>query len=234
VKQRASIAAILGGLAAVFVLALLVIGPGRHHPSPPSLKDHPNAAILGELLWTDSSGCIVRAAASGASRERVYCPNVPNPIQVGWLDDGSIGYIRYDPNGPTLIRVDPVTKTETDLGAKQGQPNGAFGGHPPLNVHDEYAEVRDGGEVWVGRTGALSRIHTFDVPNSAWPSMMAWSPDGEWMAFQYVNGRSGTAEIWLLSRDGRTAGTLATDARPTPSLSWRIEGVGISPSTIGK
>ncbi len=233
-RQRATIAAILGGIAVVFVLAVLVIGPGRHHPSPPSLQDHPNAAIQGELLYVDSNGCIVTTKASGASRDRIHCPSGPNPVQqVVWMEDGSIEYLRYDNAGPTWIRVDPQTKAETNVGASGGPSTGGWL-VAPLNANDEYVEIRDGGEIWVGRTGALAKIRTFDVSDSSRPSMVAWSPDSQWMALQYVSPRSDEAEIWLLSRDGQTAGTLATNLQPTPALSWRIEGVGISSSPFGK
>ena len=234
-KQRATVAAILGGIALVFVLAILVIGPGRHHPSPPSLQDHPNPAIPGELLWLDGDGCIIRAAASGATRERVSCPNVPNPIQeVMWLDGGAIGYLRYDQNGPMLVSLDPATKAETELGPDDSRIRTPFRGPAALSANGERAEVRDGGEVWLGRAGELIQIHTFDVGNSARPGVAAWSPDGQWLALQYFGGRSQTSEIWLLSRDGRTAGTLTKDAGPAGAISWRIEGVGISPSQPAK
>ena len=44
-RQRAYVAGILGGVAALLVLVVVVLQFGRYDPSPPSLQENPNPAI---------------------------------------------------------------------------------------------------------------------------------------------------------------------------------------------
>jgi hypothetical protein len=227
-KQRAVVAAILGGLVAVFVLVVLIIGLGRHDPSPPSLAEKPIPAIPGELLWVDTHGCIVRAAASGATREQVYCPAQSNILgAVTWLENGGIGYYSQGAPGAVLIEIDLVTKQERNTGRiLQKSP---IGGPSAVSSRGEGVSVESGGDVFVTSGGVRTKIAGFDAPNGG-VQPVTWSPDGAWILFQYYGRDGNGSELWILSRDGQTAGTIATGVRDPFGASWRIEGVGVSPA----
>jgi hypothetical protein len=72
-KQRAVVAAVLGGLVAIIAVPLLIFAYGRHDPSPPSLEDDPVMAIPGTVLFFDEDGCVVEVAASGAQGSILTC-----------------------------------------------------------------------------------------------------------------------------------------------------------------
>ena len=44
-KARLYVASVLAGLALLVIMVVVVLNYGRHDPSPPSLRDHPNPAI---------------------------------------------------------------------------------------------------------------------------------------------------------------------------------------------
>ena len=232
-KQRAVVAAILGGLVAIFVLVILIIGFGQHDPSPPSLTAEPNPAIPGALLWRDKYGCIVRAAASGATREQVYCPAQSNSVGgVTWLENGGIGYYSYGFQGPELIEIDLATKQERNTGRVITQ-GGFKGGGGPTGVSSrgEGVSVDGNGDVFRTSGGERTKIAEFDAPNGR-VQPVGWSPDGEWILLQYYGRNGDGGELWIVSRDGQTRGTIATGVRNPFGVSWRIEGVGISPALV--
>ncbi len=226
-RQRLAVAGTLVGLAAIVVLVVLILQLGRHHPSPPSLSKHPNLAIPGELLWFDRNGCLVRGSASGARRAEVACVSAPSGA-TAWLDDGGVGYVRFGPAGPLLVRVNTVTREETEVATLPSPyPLGSAIG--PENARGESVEVRGRGEVWVTSGGRRERIHKFDVSRSSGARPVSWSPDSLWIVLEYYHPGDDGGELWLLSRDGSVAGTLATQVRGGWAPSWRIEGVGVSP-----
>lgn len=229
IRDRLLAAAVILAVAALALLVVFVFAFGRHDPSPPSLEKHPNAGIPGELVFVDDDGCIVRAAASGLSREQVYClpDNVGGPI--AWIDDHTVGIVIYDQRGAVLHEVDLQTKVERDTGRIVAP------GKVPIDsglvsVNGESVSVDKDGAVFVVKAGVRTKIADFDVSEYNGPQPVLWSPDGEWMVLQYYprNSERGV-EFWILSRDGRTAGTIATNARGQ-GVSWRIDGVGITPA----
>lgn len=230
-RDRMVAASVLAALAALAVVVVLVFAFGRHDPSPPSLSKHPNAAIPGELVFVDNDGCIVRAAASGATREQAYClpSNVGGPI--GWIDDHTVGIVIYDQRGAVLHELDLKTKTERDTGriVSPGKVPIDAGG---VSVNGESVSVDRDGAVFVVKAGERAKVADFDVAEYGGPQFTTWSPDGEWMVLQYFPRHGdGGSELWILSRDGKTAGTIATNARGQ-GVSWRIDGVGITPAWI--
>lgn len=238
-KTRLYVAGVLGGLAVLAVVGVLIFQFGRHDPSPPSLIDNPNRAIPGELLFQDEDGCFTRAAASGAAREEeVYCaagPNFGGPGAV-WVDANTIAFVSYNvvasPDGkgqPTLVEVDLATGKSTDTG--RNVLPGLGGPFSATNVHGESVQSDQDGTVYLVKDGKRSEIASFDVPEYGGPQPLIWSPDGEWILLSYYPRRANGAELWLLSRDGQTAGTIASDVR-FPAASWRIDGVGITPELV--
>jgi hypothetical protein len=229
VRDRLVAAAVIVALAALALLIVLVFAFGRHDPSPPSLTKQPNASIPGELVFVDADGCIVRAAASGARREQAYClpDNIGGPV--AWIDDHTVGIVMYDQRGAVLREIDLATKVERDTG-RIVQPGKMPIDSSSVSVNGESVTVDKDGAVFVVKGGARTRIADFDVSEYNGPQPVIWSPDGAWILLQYYPRNSdGGNELWILSRDGQTRGTIATNARGQ-GVSWRIDGVGITPT----
>lgn len=227
-RDRVVAASALAALAALAVVIVLVFAFGRHDPSPPSLIRHPDPAIPGELIFVENDGCIVRAAASGLSREQAYC--LPDGLggPIGWLDGHTAGIVAYDQRGPVLHEVDFQAKTERDTGRAVPPGKGPIEAGL-VSVNGESVSVDEHGAVFVLTDGTRTKVADFDVATYGGPQFLAWSPDGEWMVLQYFPRRGATgAELWILRRDGETAGTIATNVRGQ-GVSWRVEGLGISP-----
>lgn len=90
----------------------------------------------------------------------------------------------------------------------------------------ERISVSPTGEVTILSGTSKVQIADFDVAEYRAPQFLTWSPDGEWMLLSYWNDDA--SELWVLSRDGKTRGTLATGLRQ-PVASWYIEGYGAWP-----
>ncbi len=235
--QRAIVAAVLCGLVAIVAVPLVIFAYGRHDPSPPSLEDNPNPAIPGEVLFFDEDGCVVRARASGERTEIATCDVATNPASfVAWIDGETIAVaqswtapagewfdvttvnLRTGEQGSVTLTVDPA-----------GFP---FGPSGQESVHGERVSVGEHGEITILRGTEKQEIHDFDVAEYRAPQFLTWSPDGEWMLLTYYD--DGDQELWVLSRDGKTGGTLAKGLRQ-PVVSWYIEGVGVWPEvTVGE
>ncbi len=136
---RLAAAAVLGGVAALAALGVVLLAYGRHDPSPPSLRDRPNPAIPGEIAYFDDKGCIVRAAASGAHSEQVYCTAqggsyLSGPfLNLSWLDADTLVYSGVAAGGPARwLTLDLKTRTVRDTGvaAGTGSRPGTLGGQP--------------------------------------------------------------------------------------------------------
>jgi hypothetical protein len=232
VRDRLTAAAVILALAVLALVVVLVFAFGRHDPSPPALTKHPNDAIPGELLYIDSDGCIVRAAASGARREQAYCLALANDMggPIAWVDDHTVGIVLYDQRGAVLHEIDLATKQERDTGriVETGKIIPIDLAAPSIN--GESVSVDEDGGVFVVKAGVRTKVADFDVAEYNAPRPLIWSPDGGWILLQYYPRNSnGKAELWILSRDGATKGTIATDARGE-GASWRIAGVGITPT----
>jgi hypothetical protein len=233
-RGRLVAVAVIVALAALALIVVLVFAFGRHNPTPPSLKSHPNPAIPGEILFLDNDGCLVRAAASGASRQEAYCLGQPNSPMVAWIDAQTVAVATYDGKGPAWTVIDLATKTE-----RPGVPLTATG----FNTPSQRSLVSPQGETVVAnqQDGTISRITggvrteiaKFDVRKYGGPIPLTWSPDGQWILLQYYSPRGGDGqELWIISRDGSFQGTLATGAAGAIP-SWRIEGVGVWPQVDG-
>jgi hypothetical protein len=232
-KRRLYAAALLGGVAMLAVLAVVVLRFGRFDPSPPSLEDHPNPAIPGELAWVDNDACIVRAAASGATREQVYCGGRQGGLgQPTWIDATHVGVLQYSgAPGPELIEIDLETGKTTSTGKHVTIDSR---GPAALTSPDgETLSVDEDGTLFRIKDGQRTRIADFDVARYQQPQPMSWSPDGQWILLSYYPRRSHGSELWIVSRDGATKGTIATDVM-FPNASWRVDGVGVTPELLAE
>lgn len=227
-KSRLWVASVMGGLAAIIVLVVVVFAFGRHHPSPPSLEKHPNTAIPGEILFVDKDGCIIRAAASGASREKVHCAG-PGVVVVAWVDAETIAFSNTGRAGTAKwFELDLETKNprETDRVANLFPPATDL-----VSVNGERVFPGEEGEIWISKGGTSQKIADFDIPRYNGPTPLTWSPDGNWILLQYYKPRGDEQELWILSRDGGVKGTIATDVRGygPAAASWWIDGIGYLP-----
>lgn len=229
-KQRAIVAAVLGGLVAIVVLPLLILQYGRHNPSPPSLEDNPLPAIPGEILFFDDDGCIVRARASGESREVATCESATRfPGFLMWVDANTVGFAEsWGPTGTfTITTVNLETGevgTATVRDSKGFIP--PFGSAGQESVNGERVSISETGEVTLLSGTTKREIADFDVARYRQPQFLTWSPDGEWMLLSYYD--EGDVELWVMSRDGETKGTLTDDTRQAMA-SWWIDGLGAWP-----
>lgn len=232
-KQRAYVAGILGGLAALVVLAIVIVQFGRYDPTPPSLEKHPIAAIPGELVWWDKEGCIMLGAASGANRRELHCPPIDHygASNLQRVDANSVQYYEYSgAPGPQVVTVfldsGQVTRTPSSGISK---PLDGYNGVAPDGTS---AFSRDDGSIWVTEAGqSQHQIADFDVAKYHAPRIASWSPDSQWMVLIYERPRDNydQSEIWILSRDGKTSGSLTEHARGYNGVSWWIEGLGAWP-----
>ena len=228
-NARLYVAAVIGGLLALVVTVVLVFQFGRHDPSPPSLTDNPNSAIPGKILFVNEDQCVVVAEASGASSEEVYCFGRDKFFsQLYWVDDDTFAYVVPGPTSGSLVEVDIATGVETEprpIGS-QGFPEAPYAEAPD----GASAQAEEGGKLILVEAGVRTEIADFDVPRYNWPQPMLWSPDSQWLLVQYFPPRGGDAELWIVSRDGETRGTLTKDALGWSSNhAWWIDGVGAWP-----
>jgi len=228
-KTRIYVTGVLGGLAVLLVLAVVVVQFGRNNPSPPSLIENPNPAIPGELLYQNEDGCIMRAAASGASREEVWCTGERfGGGGVTWVDSDTIAYVSHEKGRGALYEVDLNTREERVSSSVVTGPQYGPGG--PRGPDGETITVDQDGTVHLVKGGTRTEIADFDGTGHNFPNATLWSPDGQWILLQYYPPRGNNGyELWVLSRDGKTSGTIAKDVQGF-GTSWRIDGVGITPA----
>ncbi|MGK2964580.1 MAG: hypothetical protein ACSLFM_03135, partial [Tepidiformaceae bacterium] len=106
-KDRLWVAGVIGGLAAMVVLAALVLRFGIKDPSPPSLVDDPNAEIPGEIAYVARDVCIRLVDASGGQPREVTCLS-PNTGVSGlvWLDESHVAVATFGQSGIEWTSVD--------------------------------------------------------------------------------------------------------------------------------
>jgi hypothetical protein len=107
---------------------------------------------------------------------------------------------------------------------------------PPLGLYGgafapdgTYAFFDEGGELSLLKDGARTKITEFDVAKYNQPQVVLWSPDSQWILALYYGPHNDGPELWIVSRDGETKGTLTKDVGFGNSVAWRIEGVGAQP-----
>jgi WD40 repeat protein len=226
VKTRLYVAAVIGGLALLVVTVVIVANFGRHDPSPPSLRDDPNPAIPGSIIYLDEDQCIVRADASGQGAEEVYCLS-RNEYVAGlyYVDATTILLAVPDSRGLILRELDTTNRAVRDLGLQVTPSKPIETGLVAPSGEEVFSDYD--GSVVILKDGTRTTIAEFDTRNYGGPSPVTWSPDGQWILLRYWD-RSNTTELWIISRDGATQGTLTEDASGSPA-SWLIEGVGTYP-----
>lgn len=235
-RDRVYAVLVLGGVVTVALLVVLIFQFGRHDPSPPSLRSSPNPAIPGAIAYFDRDGCIIRADASGASRQEVYCEPANEPGFVSWVDAHTIAFARFVSPAPVWVLVDIETRRVTEPGAPASlyKPSFPPGSGTPSPLGETFTVDQRDGTVFRIVNGVRTKIADFDVREYGGPNLVTVSPDGYWLLLQYYPPRNndGRSELWIMSRDGSVQGTLAKDARGTPA-SWWIDGVGFLPAVEG-
>lgn len=226
-RARIFVAAVLAGLAALVVTVLLVINYGRHDPSPPSLRDHPNPAIPGRIIYLDEDQCIIRTDASGAGpEEELYCLSTNEYIAgLYYVDPGRILFTRADYPNPRLFELDVEARAVRDLGALPPPAKPENTGTVSPSGEEVFAE--SDGSIVLLKDGTRTTIADFDTRDYGGPSPVTWSPDGAWILLRYW-GRSNETELWIVSKDGHVRGTLTEHASGSP-VSWLIDGTGTYP-----
>ena len=92
-----------------------------------------------------------------------------------------------------------------------------------LSPRGERIDYDRDGSIYRVSDGERAKIVDFDSRNHERPSLVTWSPDGEWLLLRYKD------ELWIVKRDGSVRGTLAK-TRPWPQeASWWIDGHGYLP-----
>lgn len=227
-KARLWVAGTLGGLAVVVVLALLVLQLGRKDPSPPSLRDNPNPAIAGRLVYIGNDNCIWVAEASGTARERVTCTNFPD--WVSWVDADTIGFASFaEPGRTRWMEIDLETGESHDRGVITALPPDPGPARPDgVAVNIDYGD----GTVYRVEGAEQTVLYAADYPEGHAPRALFWSPDGKWLMLQYWPPRADGSELWIVAEDGSFAGTIATGVRGSIiPVSWWIDGIGSAPET---
>lgn len=225
-KSRLAVVATFAGVAALILLAVVVWKFGQKDPSPPSLTKAPNQAIAGDVLYIRDE-CIVRASASGASKQTVSCPA---PDAVSWIDADTVSYWRYDFGDTSVVDVDLTTRAETTVPGSSDK----FELKPskpsyPVSPRGESVSFDKDGSLYRSTPGETGRVLIFeyDGPDSRRPEFITWSPDGEWVLLYYAGRDYDRGELWIVRRDGTASGTLATGVGR--SASWWIDGSGYLP-----
>lgn len=224
-RTRLYVAAVIAGLALLVITVVVVANYGRHDPSPPSLRDDPNPAIPGSIIYLNEEQCIIRAAASGTTSEEVYCLSRNDyPAEIYFVDDTTILFTRYDSRGPVLFELDTETRTIRDLGLQSPATKPIETGLVSPSGEEVFAEYD--GRIVILKGGTRTTIAEFDTREYGGPSPVTWSPDGQWILLRYWARTH--PELWIVSRDGTTRATLTKDASGS-SASWLIPGVGTYP-----
>jgi len=224
-KERAIVAV---GLALVVVVAALVVVIFRYgvaRPSPRSLRDSPRPEIPGEIVYASSDNCVVRLAASGATEPQETCSTrIRGLYRLQWADEGSVTFESIG----TPFLLDLLTG---EIEALEPPDDDAIPWKDPeVAPSGERATVDRDGKVFVSSGSERTEIADFEGPG--WRIRVAlWSPDSLWLALIYTPPRGDyyTEELWILSRDGSIKGTLAKDLWGGLALSWRVDGVGVTP-----
>jgi hypothetical protein len=226
-RARLYVAAVLAGLAALVITILVVINYGRHDPSPPSLRDNPNPAIPGRIIYLDEDQCIIRIDASGAGpEEEVYCLSRNEYVSgLYYVDPGTILFTRADYAGLRLFELDIEARAVRDLGALPAPTKPVDTGAVSPTGEEVFGEYD--GRIVLLKDGTRTTIADFDTNDYGGPTPVTWSPDGAWILLRYW-GRSNEMELWIISKDGQARGTLTKHASGSPA-SWLIEGTGTYP-----
>ena len=231
-RQRLFVAGVFASFAVLLLLSVVIFQFGRRNPSPPSLQDHPNPAIPGEVIYLATNSCITRISASGANKQEIVCPGRVDYL--ARLDERAIVYGFYFPSGGPATQRDLVTGQEAVLDATMN-PDKLFTPHTGANqrsVLDEFITVDPDGSVYRSNSTEPGRTRIFDCDcaNYRSPQFLTWSPDGQWVMVTYWKNDNAQQQLWIIARDGSFAGTLAA-AGPNANASWFIEGKGVLPKS---
>lgn len=228
-RQRWVAAAALGGVAVLVAAAVVALQFGRRNPSPPSLADEPNPAIPGRVAYIDEDGCVALVPASGGEARRITCAIDRFGGALAWLDGETLAWVGFKGSPTaTITRIDLATGQVTATSETATIAPGDVRGEP-ISVLGERARSDEEGRVTVSSGSDTTEVADFDVARYRQPIPVLWSPDGQWLLLEYYPPRENSAELWVISRDGRTRGTLLEATSSGGGVAWYIDGVGGSP-----
>ena len=167
-----------------------------------------------------------------ANRREIVCPGGADFM--ARLDDRTIVYGSYSPAGPLATQRDLVTGQETayPAGTTPDKFNAVSHSAEQRSVSGEYITVDPNGSVYRSNGAEPARTLIFECDCSKYrvPQFYSWAPDGQWVIMVYAPRNGPEQELWILSRDGSVAGTLASVGY-NANASWYIEGKGILPKS---
>jgi Tol biopolymer transport system component len=149
---------------------------------------------------------------------------IENAQQPAWSPDGhSIAFVRRSEQGDWDIFIANAdgsgVRELVHPGRDDFQP--AWSPDGSQIAYDDYARGRDLGQIDVVNVdGSGRRLVTDDQYMDTSPYAPVWSPDGQWILFNLVQG-----EFWLIHPDG--SGTIKTDLTDGTALnrpSWSPDG----------
>lgn len=240
-KTRTYAAAVIGGIVALALVLVVALAFGRHHPSPPLLRDNPRPEIPGRVLYYDRDGCFIVAQASGAGEERTGCSQQFGPPgQEFWWDGADIvrWVYRTGPNEGRIYETNIRSGQQRDTGEaynapefppEPGTPNrrGVFG--CVEGPDGAFACTNDDGDLLVQSGEVATDVASFDLPKYNFPNVKGWSPDGKWVMLEYYPRHASGPELWIIGRDGQVRGTLTKENTTFTRVSWYIDGLGAWP-----
>jgi Tol biopolymer transport system component len=161
----------------------------------------PDGTGIAVVEWTPPSydaRLSVVDVSSGVVHRLADAQNVGLVDQPAWSPDGTEILLTIpDPAGDSyrIVAVDPVADSVQDLFTVAGgthelawSPDGGLAA-AAVDLHIGDAIVGGDLGIWDAGTGENTVIQLGDVQSFATPP--AWSPDGSWIAFSRVEGKSG-------------------------------------------
>lgn len=216
-RTRIYAALVLAGLVAIVIVLVVAAGTAiDDEPEFRDLQEEPEPGIPGFILYANPSGCIIKAAASGLSRETVTCVGQGKGTGfVSWVDADTIGYLSFGPAGPAWTEYDIV------IGASRVTGQVAQPVPSTRSKRGDRLEWDDEGNLRLTTVEGTS-IPVFASTDGCCPAaFITWSPDGEYVLLG-ING-----ELVIVDRGGRTLGSIGKSFGE--SASWWIEGLGYLP-----
>lgn len=224
-RERLWVAAALGGVATLAVLAVVVFRFGIKDPSPPSMTGSPNAEVTGRIAFVSIDGCLEVVEASGGEPQRVTCGAGYDGMNFTWLDDRHLAYGTYTAAGIEWRSVEIESGDEAPLGTTSPSQGAKPAAGELVSPRGERLLIEHPeGDVYRVEGADRVRIFDYDGPDSWTPEFVTWSPDGEWVLLRYGKEE----ELWVVRRDGSFAGTVVDDAGYW-GASWWIAGIGALP-----